>query len=501
MVPSPSLATSFAEFALHPQVLRAVESLGYHTPTEVQAQAIPHLLDGGDILGVSQTGTGKTAAFALPLLSTLDTSSKHVQILCLTPTRELAIQVAHAFTEYAGYLEGVSAIPIYGGSSYTTQIRALQKGAQIVVGTPGRVIDLIEKGKLSLQMVRSIILDEADEMLKMGFADEVKWILSHTPKDKQSVLFSATMPKQIRAISSTYLNHPKEITIQNKDTSTKNIAQSFLPIANKHKLIALRHYLEVEQTDGVIIFCRTKKSTEEVASFLQLEDYKVEALNGDITQENREKSIKKLKGGAIDIVVATDVAARGIDVNRLTHVVNFDMADDVSTYVHRIGRVGRAGRKGTAIVLLNPKHTRIIKEIEQHTEHPLPKYQFPSVEQINKTKLHNLVSRINALDTFHLGEYRDIIAILEQEHGADASELAAKLLLMIGGGKRFYVAEKISFEEDSKQSKKKHSRTRTRATPPASPANRRKKTTSPHNKTSYKKLMTKAEKPKRKRRK
>jgi ATP-dependent RNA helicase DeaD len=440
---------SFADLSLDPQVLTAVNSLGYITPTEVQALAIPAMLKGRDILGVSQTGTGKTAAFALPLLSKLDINSKAVQVLCLTPTRELAIQVASAFENYAKNLKGVKTLAIYGGASYNTQIKSLDKGVQIVVGTPGRMMDLIERKKLKLNQVQAVILDEADEMLKMGFIDDVKWILSHTPKEKQSVLFSATMPKPIRLISNEYLKNPFEITIKNQDNSTKNIAQKYILLNNKDKLKVLKHLLEINTTDGVIIFNRTKRGTIEVAEFLQRYGYKAEALNGDIAQEHREQIINKLKNGVIDIITATDVAARGIDVKRMSHVINFDMADDVSTYVHRIGRVGRAGRSGEAIVFLPHRQKRLLKEIERVTKNTIKEYDFPSVKTINNTKVFKLFERINNIHPSKIEDYLSLVEkYLKQHPQADLAELVAKVLYLEHQEQPFYTTHALEISEE-----------------------------------------------------
>ena len=332
-------------------MLQALRDVGYESPSPIQAATIPHLLEGKDVLGQAQTGTGKTAAFALPILSHLDLSQTKPQALVLAPTRELAIQVAEAFQRYATHLPGFHVLPIYGGQSYTPQLQSLRRGVHVVVGTPGRIMDHLKRGTLALDAIRHIVLDEADEMLRMGFIDDVEWILEQAPKKRQVALFSATMPPPIRRIAQRHLNAPVEVTIKSKTSTATNIRQRYWMVSGMHKLDALTRVLEVEPFDGMIVFTRTKQATEELAERLSARGFAAEALNGDIAQAQRERTVARLKNKQVDIVVATDVAARGLDVERVSHVVNFDVPNDSESYVHRIGRTGRAGRSGEAICL------------------------------------------------------------------------------------------------------------------------------------------------------
>ena len=343
---------SFKELNLVPELLDTLESLGYEAPSPVQAQAIPHLLNGDDILGHAPTGTGKTAAFALPLLSRLDLTKKHVQIMVLAPTRELAIQVAEAFKTYAGRIKGFQVLPIYGGQDYAGQIRGLKRGVHVVVGTPGRVSDHIRKGTLTLDNLQALVLDEADEMLRMGFIDEVEWILEQTPEAHQTALFSATMPKPIEKIARRHLRNPQEVSIKAKTATAETIRQRYWLVGGMHKLDALTRILEVEPFDGVLIFVRTKIATTELAEKLEARGHAASAMNGDMPQKQREQMVNKLKAGRLDILIATDVAARGLDVDRISHVINYDIPREVAPYLHRIGRGGRFGRKGYAINLV-----------------------------------------------------------------------------------------------------------------------------------------------------
>ncbi|MCG6935212.1 MAG: DEAD/DEAH box helicase, partial [Proteobacteria bacterium] len=359
--------TSFRQLELNAPLLKALDEVGYETPSPIQAQTIPLLLEGKDIIGQAQTGTGKTAAFALPLLSNLDLKQKNLQVLVLTPTRELAIQVAEAFQKYAKYLEGFHVLPIYGGQDYRGQIHALKRGVHVVVGTPGRVMDHMRRGTLKLDKINSLVLDEADEMLRMGFIDDVEWVLEQTPSNRQIALFSATMPQQIRRIAEKHLNSPEQITIKSKTTTVDTIRQRFWPVSGVHKLDALTRILEAEHFDGMIIFVRTKTATTELSEKLEARGYAAAPLNGDIPQNQRERTITQLKNGKLDIIVATDVAARGLDVERVSHVVNYDIPYDTEAYVHRIGRTGRAGRKGDAILFVAPREKRMLAAIEKAT--------------------------------------------------------------------------------------------------------------------------------------
>ena len=347
--------SSFGQMALIMPLLKALDDVGYETPSPIQARTIPLLLEGRDVLGQAQTGTGKTAAFALPLLSNIDLKEKDPQVLVLAPTRELAIQVAEAFQTYASHMKGFHVLPVYGGQDYSGQIRALKRGVHVVVGTPGRVMDHMRKGTLKLGNLKALVLDEADEMLRMGFIDDVEWILDQTPDDRQIALFSATMPQQIRRIATKYLNDPEQITIEVKTATADTIRQRFWPVSGVHKLDALTRILEAEPFDAMIIFVRTKTATVELADKLEARGYSAAPINGDIQQKLRERTIDQLKKGKIDILVATDVAARGLDVQRISHVFNYDIPYDTEAYIHRIGRTGRAGASGEAISLVGPK--------------------------------------------------------------------------------------------------------------------------------------------------
>ncbi|HEV8077933.1 MAG TPA: DEAD/DEAH box helicase, partial [Marinobacter sp.] len=349
---------TFSEMALSAPVLKAVIDIGYEQPSPIQAAAIPALLAGKDIVGLAQTGTGKTAAFALPMLSTIDVSKKHTQALVLAPTRELAIQVAEALQSYACNLPGFHVLPLYGGQEMRGQLRQLQRGAQVIVGTPGRVMDHLRRGSLDLSKLSQLVLDEADEMLRMGFIDDVAWILEHTPKTRQTALFSATMPKEIRRVAQTHLNNPEEIRIEGESKTGENIEQCYWMVSGTHKLDALTRILAVEDFDGIIMFVRTKTATVELAEKLEARGYSAAAINGDMNQQLRERTIDRLKKNQLDILVATDVAARGIDVDRISHVINYDIPYDSEAYVHRIGRTGRDGRSGKAILFVAPREKR-----------------------------------------------------------------------------------------------------------------------------------------------
>jgi ATP-dependent RNA helicase DeaD len=425
---------SFTQLALKPEVLQALRDVGYESPSPIQAATIPHLLEGKDVLGQAQTGTGKTAAFALPILSHLDLSQSKPQALVLAPTRELAIQVAEAFQRYATHLPGFHVLPIYGGQSYTPQLQALRRGVHVVVGTPGRVMDHLKRGTLSLEGLRHIVLDEADEMLRMGFIDDVEWILEQAPKKRQVALFSATMPPPIRRIAQRHLNAPIEVTIKSKTSTATNIRQRYWAVAGMHKLDALTRILEVEPFDGMIVFTRTKLATEELAERLSARGFLAEALNGDIAQAQRERTVARLKNKQVDIVVATDVAARGLDVERVSHVVNFDMPNDSESYVHRIGRTGRAGRSGEAILFISPRERNMLRVIERATRQPIEQMQMPSTEAVNEQRVTRFKQKIT--DAFATGEasrYRFIVDQYESEHGASPADIAAALISIAQG--------------------------------------------------------------------
>ncbi len=419
---------SFRELQLAEPLLKALDEIGYESPSPIQAQAIPHLLAGRDLLGHAPTGTGKTAAFALPLLSRLDMHAKHVQVMTLTPTRELAIQVAEAFQRYAKYLQGFHVMPIYGGQEYGGQIRQLRRGVQVVVGTPGRVMDHMRRGTLKLDQLQAMVLDEADEMLRMGFIDEVSWILEQTPQDRQMALFSATMPKEVERIARKHLDQPREISIEARTATAETIRQRYWQVSGFHKLDALTRILEVEPFDAVLIFVRTKTATAELAGKLEARGYRAAAMNGDMAQAHREQTVERLKRGALDILVATDVAARGLDVDRISHVVNYDIPNDTEAYIHRIGRTGRAGRTGEAILFVAPRERRMLGVIERATRQPIERLELPTTETVNNKRIADFKQKIT--DTLALGELAFMQGLVEQyrnEHDVPALDIAAAL--------------------------------------------------------------------------
>ena len=425
---------TFDNLSLSEPLLRALKEVGYESPSPIQAQTIPPLLQGRDVLGQAQTGTGKTAAFALPALSSVDVNNRAVQVLVLAPTRELAIQVAEAFQKYATFLPGFHVLPIYGGQSYQPQLSSLRRGAHVVVGTPGRVMDHLKRGTLNLSHVSMVVLDEADEMLNMGFLEDVEWILQQMPEQRQVALFSATMPPQIRRITKTYLRDPVEILIKSKTTTAANIRQRYWQVSGLHKLDALTRLLEVESFDGMIIFARTKISTEELAEKLEARGFRCAPLNGDIPQQQRERTVQRLRDGHLDILVATDVAARGLNVERISHVVNYDIPLDIESYVHRIGRTGRAGRNGEAILFVAPRERRMLSAIERATRQPIERMELPTVEAVNNQRIHRFKQRItDAIEAGELELFREVIEQYEQEHNIPAVEIAAALAKMTQG--------------------------------------------------------------------
>jgi ATP-dependent RNA helicase DeaD len=423
----------FSDLALSEPVMRAIQKVGYEQPSPIQAAAIPVLLAGGDILGMAQTGTGKTAAFALPLLSRIDTKQADPQILVLAPTRELAIQVAEAFQKYASEIPGFHVLPIYGGQEMTTQLRQLKRGAHVVVGTPGRVMDHLRRGSLNLNNLKALVLDEADEMLRMGFIDDVEWILEHTPKTRQTALFSATMPKEIRHVCNNYLNDATEIKIASNQSTDANIEQVYWMVSGTNKLDALTRILEVEPFDGMIIFVRTKTATVELAEKLEARGYSASALNGDMNQQLRERTIERLKTGKLDIVIATDVAARGIDVERVSHVVNYDIPYDSEAYVHRIGRTGRAGRSGKAILFVAPREKRLLYTIEKATRKPITLMELPSGATVTKHRIDQFTQQITTTlqEQPDLSFFNDLLA--EYSHANDVSpeQIASALAFLL----------------------------------------------------------------------
>ncbi len=440
----PALPT-FADFALIPEVLAAVNGVGYETPTPIQIATIPQLLAGRDVVGQAQTGTGKTAAFALPLLSRLDLDRHTPQILVLTPTRELAIQVAEAFQVYASRLRGFQVLPVYGGQDYAVQLRQLKRGVHVVVGTPGRLMDHMRRGTLKFDTLSSVVLDEADEMLRMGFIEDVEWILSQTPPTRQVALFSATMPAVIRRIAQHYLREPAEITIKVRTSTAETIRQRYWNVTGVHKLDALTRLLETEPFDAMLVFVRTRNAAVELAERLQARGYATAALNGDMPQKQREQTISRLKSGALDILVATDVAARGLDVERISHVVNFDIPNDTEAYVHRIGRTGRAGRTGEAILFVAPREQHLLRAIERATRQRIEPMELPSAEVVNDTRIAKFNQRItDTLATHDLTFFRDLVDRYRQQHEADPLDVAAALAKLVQGDKPLLVKDTIS---------------------------------------------------------
>ena len=432
----PEPVSSFQSLGLPSELIQALEDVGYETPSPIQLGAIPPLLEGTDLLGHAPTGTGKTAAFALPLLANIDLDSRYQQVLVLTPTRELAIQVAEAFQRYANHLKDFHVLPVYGGQEYSGQIRALRRGVHVVVGTPGRVMDHIRKGTMKLDKLRALVLDEADEMLRMGFIDDVEWIMEQTPENRQIALFSATMPKQIQKITKRYLKDPLNIAIKAKTATAESISQRYWLVSNLHKLDALTRILEVEPFDAVLLFVRTKIATTELAERLAARGYAAEALNGDMPQKNREQMVARLKKGSIDILVATDVAARGLDVDRISHVINYDIPYDAEAYIHRIGRTGRAGRKGEAILFVAPREKRMLAAIEKATRKKVEAMTLPSTEMVKSQRISRFKQTIT--DTLAGGSLEFMQGILESyelEHDVSPIEIAAALAKLSMGEK------------------------------------------------------------------
>lgn len=425
---------SFSELALSAPVLEALTAIGYETPSPIQAEMIPFVMEGRDVLGQAQTGTGKTAAFALPILSQIDLKVKTPQVLVLAPTRELAIQVAEAFQKYATKMKGFHVLPIYGGQDARGQIRQLDRGVHVVVGTPGRVMDLIRRKSLKLNTIKTLVLDEADEMLRMGFIDDVEWVMEQLPEERQIALFSATMPPPIHKITKKYLDNPKEIFIKVKTTTASTITQRYWMVSGHHKLDALTRILEAEAFDAMIIFVRTKNATTELAEKLEARGYSAAAINGDIAQNQREKTVENLKRKKIDILIATDVAARGLDVPRISHVVNYDVPYDTESYVHRIGRTGRAGREGDAILFVAPREKRMLQQIERATKQKIEMLEMPSTEMINNKRVARFTQTItDTMANEGLEFYASILEKYTLEHNIPAIEVAAALAKMVQG--------------------------------------------------------------------
>jgi ATP-dependent RNA helicase DeaD len=439
---SDAAAETFDDLHIHPAVLQAVREVGYESPSAIQAATIPALMAGSDVVGLAQTGTGKTAAFAIPILSRIDTASKQTQALVLAPTRELALQVAEAFSRYAAHLPGITVLPIYGGQSYTVQLAGLRRGAQVVVGTPGRVIDHLERGTLDLSHLDYLVLDEADEMLQMGFAEDVERILADTPEYKQVALFSATMPPAIRKITGKYLHDPIEVAVKTKTATAENITQRYIQVSGPRKMDALTRVLEVEPFEAMIVFVRTKQATEEVAEKLRARGFSAAAINGDVPQAVRERTIAALKDGSIDILVATDVAARGLDVERISHVLNYDIPHDPESYVHRIGRTGRAGRSGTALLFVSPRERHLLKSIEKVTRQPVTEVELPSVDDVNAQRVEKFRNSItDALGGPGFDTFRRLVEAYERDNDVPMADIAAALAVLSRDGADFLMTE------------------------------------------------------------
>jgi ATP-dependent RNA helicase DeaD len=434
---------TFADLGLSNSILTVLDSIGYEVPSPIQQECIAHLLDGKDIIGQAQTGTGKTAAFALPLLDKIDLKLNAPQLLILTPTRELAIQVSEAVQTYARGMKGFHVLPIYGGQSYDIQLRPLKRGVHCVVGTPGRVMDHIKRGTLKLDKLKSFVLDEADEMLKMGFIDDIKWVMERIPAERQIALFSATMPNIIKKVAEKFLNNPKIVKIKNKTETATTIAQKYYLVDGRQKLDALTRILEVTPFDAMIIFARTKTLTVELAEKLSARGFSVEAINGDIAQNQRERIINNYKKGSIDILVATDVAARGLDVERISHVVNYDIPQDAETYVHRIGRTGRAGRSGEAILFVSHRERRMLKNIERTTRQNIEPIELPSADVINQKRIDLFKTRITqTLSNQNLTDFEKLITdYVTENESTPLVKIAAALAHISQGKEPFFMTE------------------------------------------------------------
>lgn len=439
-----NVSQTFEQLGICDNLLKALKQVGYETPSPIQAESIPLLLAGRDILGQAQTGTGKTAAFAIPILQQLNLRLTSPQVLVLAPTRELALQVAEAFQTYAHFIKGFHVLPIYGGQGYESQIRALKRGVHVVVGTPGRIMDHMRKGTLKLDSLKHLVLDEADEMLRMGFIDDVEWILTHVPEERQIALFSATMPRQIAKVASTYLKDPALVQIKLSTTTAATIRQRYWPANENNKLDAITRILELEPFDAMIIFVRTKTATIELAEKLEARGYRTAPLNGDISQNVRERTVERLKTGKIDILVATDVAARGLDVGRISHVLNYDIPYDTEAYVHRIGRTGRAGRPGEAILFVAQREMRMLRGIEKATGQPIEPMVLPSNADINDQRVLRFKQKISeALTDSDLDFFKQLVTDYQNDNGIDAISIAAALAKMFQGDQPLLLKDQI----------------------------------------------------------
>ena len=435
--------SEFESFGLDTALLRAIIDLGFEKPTDIQEQTIVPQLAGQDVLGQAQTGTGKTAAYALPLLHNLDTHSRKLQVLVLTPTRELAIQVAKAFEQFAKYMRGVRVLPIYGGADMRNQLRALKSGVQIVVGTPGRVMDHMRRGSLRLETLTGIVLDEADEMLNMGFQEDVEWILERAPEKRQMSLYSATIPPAIRRIAKRFMHNLCEVSIRTKTTTVSTLNQRYWMVSGLHKLDALSRIFEAEEYDGVIVFVRTRAATVKLAEDLVNRGFNAAPLNGDIRQFVREQTINHLKAKRIDILVATDVAARGLDVDRISHVINYDIPENAEAYIHRVGRTGRAGRKGEAIIFISPRDRGTLRVIERATRQKITKLELPKTRQINEKRIASFKQKIvDVIAKGKLDLYRKIVLEMQVDNDLDPFDIAAAAASISQGDQPLLLIEK-----------------------------------------------------------
>ena len=462
---------SFENLGLNDKLLKALKHIGYESPSPIQRESIPSLLEGRDILGQAQTGTGKTAAFALPILQQINLRQKSTQAMVMAPTRELAIQVAEAFQSYAHYLPSFHVLPIYGGQGYEGQIRALKRGVQLVVGTPGRIMDHMRKGTLKLDKLKHLVLDEADEMLRMGFIDDVEWVMSQLPEKRQIALFSATMPKEIAKVANTYLQEPVHVKIKQKTTTAATITQRYWPVGGLHKLDALTRILEADSFEAMIVFVRTKTATVELTEKLEARGYRASALNGDISQHIRERTVERLKAGKIDILVATDVAARGLDVERISHVLNYDIPYDTEAYVHRIGRTGRAGRKGEAILFVAKREMRMLRSIEKATGKEIERMTLPSTQSINEQRIKKFKQGIvDTIENDDISFFGEIIESCQLEFGLDTLKIAAALAKLYQGEQPFLLEDK-PIKQEKREFREKEPRERKKGPKSKPPAN------------------------------
>ena len=448
MTNTDSTDLSFNDLSLSTPIIKALKNVGYESPSPIQAKIIPFVMDGRDVIGQAQTGTGKTAAFALPLLSKINLRLTTPQILVLTPTRELAIQVSEAFQRYAKFLNGFHVLPIYGGQEYGVQLRQLKRGVHIVVGTPGRVMDHMRRGTLKMENLTCLVLDEADEMLRMGFIDDVKWVLEQLPKQRQIALFSATIPTPIRNISKRYLNKPEQVTIEAKSITADTVRQRYVLVNGREKLDSLTTILESMTFNAIIIFVRTKITTVELSEKLAARGYACAALNGDITQKLREQTIRRLKSGKLDMLIATGVAARGLDVKRISHVINYDIPSDPEAYTHRIGRTGRMGCEGETILFVTPREKHLIRIIEKGTSKKIERMSMPTAEVINQERIQRFKQSItNALEVNENQLFRTIIEEYQNETGHSAISIATALAKLSKGSEPFLIVSEKKKEK------------------------------------------------------